>query len=104
MKPELAEPYEHLLDSIKTFSNRIQTNNPRLLQTQVLTFWGAKDTFNVFEHLLRNHLRPMRIILIEEVKLQYIQCLLREEVLEFYQSLTMTTEKTLKDVLTKFRK
>ena len=40
----------------------------------------------------------------EEPKLQYFQSLLREEAVEFYQSLTNTTETNLNDVLTEFRK
>ena len=42
--------------------------------------------------------------LTEEAKLQYFQSLLRGETIEFYQSLTITTETNLNDVLTEFRK
>ena len=57
-----------------------------------------------FEHLLQNHSRPMKHRLIEEAKLQYFQSLLREEAIESYQSLSITTETNLNNVLTKFRK
>ena len=40
----------------------------------------------------------------EEAKLQYFGSFLREEATEFYESLTITTETNLIDVLTKFRK
>ena len=40
----------------------------------------------------------------EEAKLQYFQSLLGAEAIEFHQSLTITTETNLNDVLTKFRK
>ena len=39
----------------------------------------------------------------EEAKLQYLQSLVTEEAIEFYQSLTITTETNLNDVLTKIR-
>ena len=42
--------------------------------------------------------------LTDEAKLQYFQSLLRDEAIEYYQSLTIATEMTLSDVLTKFRK
>ena len=100
----MADPHEHLLDAITTIPSRINTNNPRLIQAQVPTFGGTKDYFNEFEHPLKNNLRPKNHRLPEEVKLQYIQSLLREEAIEFYQSLTVTTEKNLNDVPTKFRK
>ena len=50
------------------------------------------------------NLRTMSKTLTEKAKLQYFQNLLREEAIEIYQSLTITTETTLNDVLTKFRK
>ena len=101
---EMTELYEHLLDAITTILSRIQTNNSRFLQTQVLTFRGTKGSFDETEHLLRKPLRPLSKTLSEERKLQYFQSLLREEEIEFYQSLTITKEKTLNEVLTKFCK
>ena len=40
----------------------------------------------------------------DDAKLQYFQSLLREEAIEISQSLTITTETNLYDVLTKLRK
>ena len=40
----------------------------------------------------------------EKVKLQYFQSLLREEAFDGYQSLMITTEMNLNEVLTKFCK
>ena len=77
MTPEMTDPYEHLLDAPTTLPSPIQTNNPRLLQTQVPTFRGTKNTFNEFEHLFRDHLRPVSYRLTEEAKLQYFQSHLR---------------------------
>ena len=45
-----------------------------------------------------NHTLP------ENAKVQYFQSLLREKATEFYQSLTITSEGNLIDMLTKFRK
>ena len=101
--PEMANTYEKLLDVITTLTTRIHTKNPRLLQTQVQAFRGTKDNFNEFEHLLNKDLRPMNRRLPEEVKLQYFRSLVREEAIEFYQSLTITTETNLNDVLTNFQ-
>ena len=101
--PEMTDPYEHLLDDITTLTSRIHTNNPRLLQMQVPRFRGMKDNFNEFEHLLKNHLRPMNHRLTEAAKIQYFRSLLREEAIEFYQSQTISTETNLNDLLTKFQ-
>ena len=79
-------------------------HNPRLQQTQVPTLKGTKDKFNEFAYLLENHLRPMNYRLPEKVKLHYFQSLLREEAVEFYQSLIITTRTNLRVVLLKFRK
>ena len=102
--PEITDSYEHLLKAITTLPSRTQSNNLRLLKTQIATFRGTTNTFNEFEIPLRNHLRPMRNKLTKEAKLHYFRRLLREEAIEFYQSLTITTETTLNDVLTEFRK
>ena len=102
--PKMTVPYKHLLDAITTLPSPIQTNNPRLLEAQAPTFRETKNTLNEFEHFLRNHLRPMSKRLTKEAKLQYFQSLLREETVEFHQSLTIITESTLNNVLTIFRK
>ena len=45
-----------------------------------------------------NHRSP------KEAKLQYFQSLIREEAIQFYQPVTITTETNLNVILTKFRK
>ena len=101
---EMTDPYDHLLDAVTTLPSWIHTNNPRLLETQLPTCRGTKDNLNEFENLLRNYLHPASIQLTEVAELRYFQSLLREEAIEFYESLTITTETRLNDVLTKFRR
>ena len=50
--PEMTDPYEFLLQAIPTLESRIHPNNPRLIESQVLTSRGTKDNFNEIEHLL----------------------------------------------------
>ena len=100
----MTNPNEQLLDAIATLPNRIHTSSPWLLQTQIPTFRGTKDNFSEVEHLLQKHLRPMNHRLAEEAKIQYYQSFQREKAIEFYQSLTSTTEANLNEVLTRFRK
>ena len=57
-----------------------------------------------FEHLLLNHLSPLAHKITEENKLHFFQSLLRDEAIEYWQSIQMTPLTTLKDVLDLFRK
>ena len=77
---------------------------PKLLQTQVSPFRGNREKQNEFEHLLKNHLRPHMNRLTEDQKLNYCQSLLRDEAIEFWQTLKIITETTLQDVLQAFNK
>ena len=77
---------------------------PKILQTQVPLFKGNRDKYNEFEHLLLNHLRPHAHKLTEEQKLNYFQSLLRDDAIEFWQTLPITTETTLRDILMAFKK
>ena len=77
---------------------------PKILQTQVPLFKGNRDKYYEFEHLLLNHLRPHAHKLTEEQKLNLFQSLLRDDAIEFWQTLTITTETTLKDILAAFKK
>ena len=72
----------HLSD---TMSNNLQ--HPKILQTQVPLFRGNHEKYNEFEHLLLNHLRPHQQKLSEEQKLTFFQSLLRDDAIEFWQSL-----------------
>ena len=78
--------------------------HPKILQTQVPLFKRTRDKYNEFEHLLLNHLRPHAHTLTEEQKLSYFQSLLRDDAIEFWQTLTITIETTLKNKLATFKK
>ena len=97
---------ERLLNAIETNPQRIKstTTNTKLLQTHVPNFRGQKDKFVEFEHLLLNHLSPLANKITEENKLHFFQSLLRDEAIEYWQSIQITPLTTLKDVLDQFRK
>ena len=77
---------------------------PKILQTQVPLFKGNREKYNEFEHLLLNHLRQHVHKLTEEQKVNYFQSLLRDDAIEFWQTLTITLETTLRDILAAFKK
>ena len=97
---------ERLLNAIETIPQRIKstTTNTKLLQTHVPNFRGQKDKFVEFEHLLLNHLSPLANQITEENKLHFFQSLLRDDAIEYWQSIQLTPLTTLKDVLDLFRK
>ena len=101
---------EPQMDDVLTEIHNLRTTmtdgvmQPKLLQTQVPLFRGNREKNNEFEHLLQNHLRPHMNKLTEEQKLNYFQSLLRDEAIEFWQTLKITTETTLQDVLQAFNK
>ena len=89
----------HLRD---TMSDNVQ--HPKILHTQVLLFRGNIKKYIEFEHFLLNHLRPHQHKLSEEQKLTYFQSLLRNDAIEFWQSLKITPQTTLAQVLRYFKK
>ena len=94
-----------LLTAINQLPQRIQKSSTgKLLQTHVPNFKGQQDKYNEFEHLLMNHLRPISNKLTEEEKIHFFQSLLRDEAIEFWQTITITTTTTLADILSTFRK
>ena len=97
---------ERLFNAIETIPQRIKstTTNTKLLQTHVPNFRGQKDKFVEFEHLLLNHLSPLANKITEENKRHFFQSLLRDEAIEYWQSIQITPLTTLKDVLDLFRK
>ena len=97
---------ERLLTAIETIPQRFKntTTNTKLLQTHVLTFRGQRDKLVEFEHLLLNHLSPLANKITEENKFHPFQSLLRDETIEYWQSIQITSLTTLKDVLDLFRK
>ena len=96
---------ERLLHAIETIPQRIKNTNTntKLLQTHVPNFRGQKDKFVDFEHLLLNHLSPLANKITEENKLHFFQSPLRDEAIEYWQSIQITPVTTLKEVLDLFR-
>ena len=78
-------------------------NHLKTLQTQGPFFRGEREKYNDFRHLLLNHLKPHRHKLSEEQKLTYFQSLLRDDTIEFWQSLKITKQTTLAQVLRDFK-
>ena len=76
----------------------------KILQTQVPHFRGNREKYNEFEHLLKNHLRPHMHKQTEEQKINYFQSLLRDDAIDFWQTLKITTETTLTEILQAFIK
>ena len=96
---DIVNEIHHLRD---TMTDTVQ--HPKILHTQVPLFRGNREKYNEFEHLLLNHLRPHQHKLSEEQKLTYFQSLLRDDAIEFWQSLKMTNQTTLAQVLRYFKK
>ena len=96
---DIVNEIHHLRDTI---TDTVQL--PKILHTQVPLFRGNRKKYNEFEHLLLNHLRPHQHKLSEEQKLTYFQSLLRDDAIEFWQSLKMTSKTTLAQVLRYFKK
>ena len=96
---DIVSEIHHLRD---TMTDTVQ--HPKILHTQVPLFRGNREKYNEFEHLLLNHLRPHQHKLSEEQKLTYFQSLLRDDAIEFWQSLKMTSQTTLAQVLRYFKK
>ena len=97
---------KRLLNAIETIPHRIKssTTNNKLVQTHFPNFRGQKDNFVEIAHLLLNHLSPLANKITEENKLHFFQSLLRDEAIEYWQSIQITPVTTLRDVLDMFRK
>ena len=76
----------------------------KLLQTQVPTCKGQRERYSELEHLLLNHIRPFQNKITEEEKLQFFTSLLREDAVEFWQTIRVTPDTTLREFLKVFRK
>ena len=93
-----------LLNAIQDLPRKLQKTNTKLLQAHVPNFRGSKDNYNEFEHLLLNHFRPIANKITEEDKIHFFQSLLRDEAIDFRQTITINPTTTLQDVLQLFRK
>ena len=96
---DIVNEIHHLRD---TMTDTVQ--HLKILHTQVPLFRGNREKYNEFEHLLLNHLKPHQQKLSEEQKLTYFQSLLRDDAIEFWQSLKITSQTTLAQVLRYFKK
>ena len=95
-----------LLTAINELPRQIQTSstNTKLLQTNVPYFWGHKDKFNEFEHLILNYFRPFANKITDEAKIHFFQSLPRDEAVEYWQTNTINSMTTMTQVLELFRK
>ena len=78
-----------LLNAIQDLSRNLLKTNTKLLQTHVPNFRGSKDQCNVFRHLLLNHFRPIANKITEEDKIHFFHRLLRDEAIDFWQTITI---------------
>ena len=77
---------------------------PKIFQTQVLLFRGiARKTtsLNIYSRTISG---PTRTNCPEEQKLKYFQSLIRDNAIEFLQTLKINTETTVTDILQAFNK
>ena len=93
-----------LLNAIKDLPRKLQKRNTKLLQTHVPNFRGTKDKYNAFEHLLLNHFRLIVNKITEKDKIHFFQSLLRDEAIDFWQTIRISSTTTLQDVLQLFIK
>ena len=80
------------------------TEKPILLQTQMPTSKGQKKCYNEYEGLLCNHLNPLPNRITEEEKLQFFRSLLREDAIEYRQTIRVTRTTSFRRVLQMYRK
>ena len=101
-----AQQYDDIVTEIHHLRDTITdtVQHPKILHTQVPLFRGNREKYNEFEHLLLNHLRPHQHKLSEEQKLTNFQSLLRDDAIEVWQSLKITNQTTLAQVLRYFKK
>ena len=93
-----------LLNAIQDLPRKLQKTNTKLLQTHVPNFRGSKDKYNEFEHLLLNHFRPIANKITEEDKIHFFQSLLRDEAIDFWQTITINPTTTPATIQKRVRK
>ena len=92
-----------LLTTCRTSSSMTQ-HTLRYLTRSSRSSKVSKAKCHEFERLLINHFRPHQNRITEEDKVPYFQSLLRDEAIDFWQTLRITPETTFKDVVEKYRK
>ena len=95
-----------LMIAITNVSFMIQRNTQKhkLLQYQVNTVKGQEKRYIEFKNLRLNDIRPFQNKITEGEKLQFFLSLLRENAIEFWQTIKVTFDTTLRDILQMFRK
>ena len=93
-----------LLNAIQDLPRKMQKNKHEITANTCSKFHGTKDKYNEFEHLLLNRFRPIANKINEEDKIHFFQSLLRDEAIDFWQTITISSTTTLQDVLQLFRK
>ena len=94
-------------DTIDEFDHEchhIDPEDQKLHETEVFTFKGQKERYNESKHLPLNHIRLFQKKNTEEEKLQFFKSLLREDAIEFWQTILVTPDTTLREVIQMFRK
>ena len=76
----------------------------KMLRTQVPNLIDKKDEFNVFENPQLNQLLPHQHMITDENKLHYLQNLMRDQDIDFWQTLRISSDFTLTDVLNQSEK
>ena len=95
-----------VMNAITNVHKMIQrtTKEPKLVQTQVSIFKGQKYRYNDFELLPLNHTQLFQHKMTEEQKLLLFEKLLREDDIELWQKLTLTSDQSFLELLRTFRK
>ena len=109
-KDELAmsnnSPTDHVVTALNKLPNILQHDktHTRTLNTQVPNFRGSNYKFHELEHFPLKEFRAQQKRNKEKYKLHYFESLLRDEAIDFRQTLPITTENTMEDVLDKCRR
>ena len=74
-----------------------------MMKIQVPNFRGSKDKLHEFEHLQLNPLRPPQNRITDEPKLHFFRSFSCDEAIDFWQTMRITPDTTLKNVLQKHR-
>ena len=95
-EPDMKESINGITHVLIMIQRNIQKH--ALHQTQVPTFKGQKRRYNEIEHLLLNHIRRFQNKITREEKLQFFTSLLKEDAIEFCQTIRVTSDTTLREV------
>ena len=97
--PQSSSTETALLNAIQELPWKLQKSNTKLLQTHVPNIRGSKDEYIELEHLQQNLFKPIANKFTEEDRIHFFESLLRDEAIDFWQTITITSTITLQDVL-----